>query len=70
MSRNRQQTRTLKQAAKQIARMPGVRGRRNGRADAIAHAIRNHIVAGELRPGDQVPPRRELEAMFNTGANT
>ena len=36
----------------------------------IADQIRGLVASGRLRPGDRLPPERELAALFNVSRNT
>jgi DNA-binding FadR family transcriptional regulator len=48
----------------------GVGGERRGIADALAESLRERIVSGALRPGERLPPERELalELRVNRGS--
>ena len=43
---------------------------RKGLADVIGDQLREGILSGDLKPGDRLPPERELAARFGTNRNT
>lgn len=44
--------------------------RQNRRFQHIVEEVETSIIAGELKPGDQLPPELELKEMFGTGRGT
>jgi GntR family transcriptional repressor for pyruvate dehydrogenase complex len=44
--------------------------KRNSAPELVMQEILNSIVSGELKPGDRLPPERELTKMFDVGRST